>query len=112
MFPKHIAAAAIYLFHMISAGPTEIVILANCINVSNPLEQSSEMAYYSQPQDSSPAAIAKVQTPFGRTVFGKEALFPPPFPMEISSAVSYQRFTPSNALMLGLEGIMRVSFHA
>lgn len=62
-------AAALFLFKFTLAGPDEMVLLANCINVNNPSEQSSEIAYYSQSHDQSPAAIAKVQTPFGRTVW-------------------------------------------
>ncbi|KAI9856278.1 MAG: hypothetical protein M1824_005492 [Vezdaea acicularis] len=47
----------------------EMVILANCVNVNNVGEQSSQIAYYSSTHNPSPAAIAKVQTPFGKTAF-------------------------------------------
>jgi len=63
------AATVLFLLKFALAGPDEMVLLANCINVNNPSEQSSEIAYYSQSHDQSPAAIAKVQTPFGKTAW-------------------------------------------
>jgi hypothetical protein len=78
---KHAAAVAFFLFNLASAGSDEMIILANCINVNNPSEQSSEVAYYSQSHDKSPAARAKVQTPFGKTAWWEggspvSAIFP------------------------------------
>jgi hypothetical protein len=64
-----VVVVALLLQLAIAGSSDEFIILANCINVQNPTEQSSEMAYYSHPQDKSPAAIAKVQTPFGRTTW-------------------------------------------